>query len=180
MFLAGFFPRVAPFPGVGDAPPVARAGNVGAPALEVHSPALIFATHAAYLARRGHVLPPCDGSLKSGTARRFDTERLMAWIMLFFAGILEIVWATAMKLSDGFTRPLASAITAIAMIGSFALLSLAMRQLPLGTAYMIWTGIGAIGAFVVGIVMLGEGVSAARIAAAALIVSGMALMKWAF
>jgi quaternary ammonium compound-resistance protein SugE len=101
----------------------------------------------------------------------------MAWIMLLFAGLLEIVWATAMKLSHGFTRPLPSAVTGVAMLGSFALLALAMRQLPLGTAYMIWTGIGAIGAFVVGVAMLGEGVSAMRLAAAALILSGIALMK---
>lgn len=103
----------------------------------------------------------------------------MAWTMLFFAGLLEIVWATAMKLSAGFTRPLPSVITLVAMGGSFALLAMAMRQLPLGTAYMIWTGIGALGAFVVGIVMLGESVSAVRIAAAALILCGIALMKWA-
>jgi quaternary ammonium compound-resistance protein SugE len=103
----------------------------------------------------------------------------MAWIILFLAGLLEIVWATAMKLSAGFTRPLPSVITLVAMGGSFALLAFAMRQLPLGTAYMIWTGIGALGAFVVGIVWLGEGVSAMRLAAAGLILCGIALMKWA-
>ncbi|MEG3180044.1 DMT family transporter [Sphingomonas sp. LT1P40] len=103
----------------------------------------------------------------------------MAWIYLTLAGLLEIVWAGAMKLSDGFTRPLPALITLVAMAASFALLALAMRQLPLGTAYMIWTGIGAIGAFVVGVVWLGEGLSATRLIAAALIVSGMALMKWA-
>ncbi len=103
----------------------------------------------------------------------------MAWIYLTFAGLLEIVWASAMKLSDGFSRPLPSFITLVAMAASFGLLALAMRQLPLGTAYMIWTGIGAIGAFVVGVVWLGEGISATRLIAAALIVSGMGLMKWA-
>jgi multidrug transporter EmrE-like cation transporter len=72
----------------------------------------------------------------------------MAWIFLLIAGLFEIVWAYAMKLSDGFTRPVASAVTIAAMIVSFALLSLAMRTLPLGTAYAIWTGIGALGAFV--------------------------------
>jgi len=101
----------------------------------------------------------------------------MAWIMLFFAGLLEIVWATAMKLSAGFTRPLATGVTIVAMIGSFALLSLAMRQLPLGTAYTVWTGIGAVGAFVAGIVMLGETISVMRIVAAGLIVAGITLMK---
>lgn len=103
----------------------------------------------------------------------------MAWIMLFFAGLLEIIWASAMKLSHGFTRPLASIVTVTAMIGSFTLLALAMRQLPLGTAYMIWTGIGAVGAFVVGIVLLGEAITPMRIIAAALILSGMVLMKLA-
>ena len=103
----------------------------------------------------------------------------MAWIVLIIAGLLEIVWATAMKLSDGFSRPLPTVIMAVTMLGSFALLAVAMRQLPLGTAYMVWTGIGAVGAFVVGVIMLGEGVSATRILAAALIVSGIGLMKWA-
>ena len=69
----------------------------------------------------------------------------MAWIYLTIAGLLEIVWAFAMKQSDGFTRPTASAVTLVAMIASFALLSLSMKSLPLGTAYTIWTGIGAVG-----------------------------------
>jgi quaternary ammonium compound-resistance protein SugE len=101
----------------------------------------------------------------------------MAWILLFAAGLLEIVWASTMKLSDGFTRPLPAAITIVALIGSFALLAAAMRQLPLGTAYTIWTGIGAIGAFVVGIAFLGEAITPARLLAAGLIVSGIVLMK---
>lgn len=101
----------------------------------------------------------------------------MAWILLFIAGLLEIVWASTMKLSDGFTRPLPAAITIIALIASFALLAAAMRELPLGTAYTIWTGIGAIGAFVVGIVFLGEAITPTRLLAAALIVSGIGLMK---
>lgn len=101
----------------------------------------------------------------------------MAWVYLGFAGLLEIVWATAMKQSDGFTRPGASALTLAAMAASFGLLALAMRSLPLGTAYTIWTGIGAVGAFAVGVAWLGEPLSAARAAAAALIVAGLALMK---
>ena len=79
----------------------------------------------------------------------------MAWIYLIIAGLFEIVWAFAMKQSEGFTRPGATAVTIAAMIASFALLALAMRSLPLGTAYTIWTGIGAVGAFVVGIAVLG-------------------------
>ncbi|HAL21327.1 MAG TPA: QacE family quaternary ammonium compound efflux SMR transporter [Stenotrophomonas sp.] len=101
----------------------------------------------------------------------------MAWIQLLFAGLLEIVWAVAMKQSEGFSKPVPSIITVVGMIASFWLLALAMRSLPLGTAYTIWTGIGAVGAFVVGIVFLGEQVSAMRIGAAVLIVSGLVLMK---
>ncbi|MGE8226461.1 MAG: quaternary ammonium compound efflux SMR transporter SugE [Stenotrophomonas sp.] len=101
----------------------------------------------------------------------------MAWIYLVIAGALEIVWALAMKQSHGFTRLVPSIVTIIGMIASFWLLALAMRSLPLGTAYTIWTGIGAVGAFIIGIVFLGEQISAMRIGAAVLIVSGLVLMK---
>ena len=101
----------------------------------------------------------------------------MAWILLIFAGLLEVVWAYTMKLSDGFTRMGYASITIAAMIASFWLLSMTMKSLPLGTAYTIWTGIGAVGAFVVGICVLGEAVSPLRIFAAVLIVSGLLLMK---
>jgi quaternary ammonium compound-resistance protein SugE len=101
----------------------------------------------------------------------------MAWIALLFAGALEIVWAFTMKQSQGFTRWGFTAATLAAMAASFGLLAYAMRSLPLGTAYTIWTGIGAVGAFLVGITVLGEQVSAMRIAAAVLIVSGLVLMK---
>ncbi len=103
----------------------------------------------------------------------------MAWILLLVAGLLEVVWAYTMKLSQGFTRPGASAITLVAMIASFALLSVAMKSLPLGTAYTMWTGIGAVGAFAVGVLVLGEPANAGRVAAAVLIVSGLVLMKFA-
>jgi len=101
----------------------------------------------------------------------------MPWIYLTIAGLFEIIWAFSMKQSEGFTRPGPTIATVIAMIASFALLSLSMRSLPLGTAYTIWTGIGAVGAFVVGIALLGEQASAMRIVAALLIVSGLVLMK---
>jgi len=101
----------------------------------------------------------------------------MAWVYLTIAGIFEIVWAYSMKQSEGFTRPGATVITIVAMIISFALLSLSMKSLPLGTAYTIWTGIGAVGAFLVGIFILGEQANAMRIGAAILIVSGLLLMK---
>lgn len=103
----------------------------------------------------------------------------MAWIYLLLAGLLEVVWAYAMKLSEGFSKPLPATVTLLAMIASFVLLSLAMRALPLGTAYTVWTGIGAIGAFVLGIVALGEPVTPLRVLAALLIVSGLVLMKLA-
>ncbi|MCV2892663.1 DMT family transporter [Lentibacter sp. XHP0401] len=101
----------------------------------------------------------------------------MAWILLVFAGLLEIVWAFFMKKSAGFTLLVPSTITIVTMIASFALLSLAMRALPLGTAYTVWTGIGAVGAFTVGIVVLGEAVTPLRLFAALLIVAGIVLMK---
>ena len=101
----------------------------------------------------------------------------MPWVYLTFAGLLEIVWAFTMKQSEGFTRFWPSLITLGAMIASFALLSLAMKSLPLGTAYTIWTGIGAVGAFAVGVFVLGESASLTRVLAAALIVGGLVLMK---
>ncbi|HTO41109.1 MAG TPA: multidrug efflux SMR transporter [Rhizomicrobium sp.] len=101
----------------------------------------------------------------------------MAWIALTAAGILEIVWAYYMKQSDGFTKLWATSITLIAMIASFWLLSTAMKSLPLGTAYPMWTGIGAVGTFIVGAAFMGEALSPARILAAALIVAGLVLMK---
>lgn len=103
----------------------------------------------------------------------------MAWIYLLIAGLLEIVWAFSMKQSEGFTRPGPSLVTLVAMVASFGLLSLSMKTLPLGTAYTIWTGIGAIGAFVVGILWLNEGVHPMRVAAAGLIVTGLVLMRLA-
>lgn len=97
----------------------------------------------------------------------------MHWYYLLFAGLFEIVWATSMKYSDGFTKPAPSVLTITAMFVSFALLSLAMRALPLGTAYTIWTGIGAAGAFIVGIFLFGEAVNLYRVASAGLVVAGI-------
>ena len=103
----------------------------------------------------------------------------MAWIYLFIAGLLEIVWAFSMKQSEGFTKLGPSLLTLVAMVASFGLLSVSMKTLPLGTAYTIWTGIGAVGAFVVGILWLNEGVHPMRVAAAGLIVAGLVLMRFA-
>jgi quaternary ammonium compound-resistance protein SugE len=101
----------------------------------------------------------------------------MAWVSLIIAGLLEVVWATAMKQSHGFSRPWPSTIMAVGMIASFALLSWSMRSLPLGTAYTVWTGIGAVGAFIVGIAMFGEAMTPMRVVAALLIVCGLVMMK---
>jgi len=103
----------------------------------------------------------------------------MDWVYLVLAGLLEVVWAFAMKQSAGFSRLVPSVVTLVAMIASFALLALSMKTLPLGTAYTIWTGIGAVGAFVLGVWFLGEPAHALRIIAAVLIVSGLVLMKLA-
>ena len=101
----------------------------------------------------------------------------MPWIALAVAGLFEVVWATAMKQSHGFTRLGPTLVTLAAMLASFGLLAYAMRSLPLGTAYTVWTGIGAVGAFLVGITVLGEAATPARLLAAALIVGGLILMK---
>jgi len=101
----------------------------------------------------------------------------MAWISLFIAGLFEVVWAFSMKQSAGFTRLGPSVVTIVAMIISFVLLAWSMRSLPLGTAYTVWTGIGAVGAFVAGAAFLGEPLTPMRITAAVLIVSGLVLMK---
>ena len=101
----------------------------------------------------------------------------MSWILLFIAGLLEVAWAAGLKSSEGFTRLGPSVFTLITAAGSFVLLAMAMRQLPLGTAYAVWTGIGAVGAFVFGIVFMGEAVSAGRIASALLIIAGLVGLK---
>ena len=101
----------------------------------------------------------------------------MSWIILFIAGLLEVVWAIGLKYIHGFTRLTPSVITVSAMIVSIVLLSWAMRSLPVGTAYAVWTGIGAVGAAITGILLLGESASLARIASLALIVAGIIGLK---
>ena len=101
----------------------------------------------------------------------------MAWMYLLVAGLLEIVWSFTMKLSQGFTRGTPTAITVLVMVASFALLSISMKTLPLGTAYTVSTGIGAVGAFVVGVVALGEPLTIAPVFAAPLIIAGLSIMK---
>ena len=101
----------------------------------------------------------------------------MSWIILVVAGLLEVVWAIGLKYTHGFTRLTPSIITVTAMIVSIALLSWAMRTLPVGTAYAVWTGIGAVGGAITGILLLGESASLARIASLALIVAGIIGLK---
>ena len=103
----------------------------------------------------------------------------MAWVYLLIAGLLEIVWAYFMKQSAGFTRLWPSVATLGFMAVSFALLSISMKTLPMGTAYVVWTGIGAVGAFIVGVVFLQEHLSPMRVAAALLVVAGLVLFRLA-
>ncbi|ECC1662416.1 quaternary ammonium compound efflux SMR transporter SugE [Salmonella enterica subsp. salamae] len=101
----------------------------------------------------------------------------MSWIILFIAGLLEVVWAVGLKYTHGFSRLAPSIITIVAMIISMALLSWAMKTLPVGTAYAIWTGIGAVGAAITGILLLGESASPARLLSLGLIVAGIIGLK---
>ena len=101
-----------------------------------------------------------------------------AWLLLIIAGVLEIIWSISMKASAGFTKPLFTTITFIAAALSFWLLGLALRQLPVGTAYAAWTGIGAVGAAIFGILFFHEPLTAARVLCIALIVAGIVGLKF--
>lgn len=103
----------------------------------------------------------------------------MNWIVLLAAGVFEVVWATALKMSDGFRDIGADAVFLVGSVLSVGLLSLAMRTIPMGTAYAVWTGIGAVGGLVVGIVAFGEPITALRLASATLIVAGIVGLKLA-
>lgn len=101
----------------------------------------------------------------------------MSWIILFFAGLLEVAWAMGLKQSAGFTRLWPSVFTALTMAGSMALLGLALRHLPLGTAYAVWTGIGIVGTAIAGMILLNEPAGAWRLLSIALIVVGIIGLK---
>lgn len=103
----------------------------------------------------------------------------MAWLYLIVAGVLEIVWAIGLKMSEGFSKLVPSAVTILGAAASFYFLSLALRDLPVGTGYAVFVGIGAVGAAIFGIVLLGDSVTLARIGGIALIVAGVALLKYA-
>lgn len=101
----------------------------------------------------------------------------MAWVLLFFAGLFEIGWATGLKYTDGFTRLTPSLLTGASMIVSLGLLGLALKTLPVGTAYAVWTGIGTVGTAMLGIWLLGEPATALRLACIGLIVAGIVGLK---
>ena len=101
----------------------------------------------------------------------------MSWVILFLAGLFEVGWAVGLKYTDGFTRPLPPLLTVTAMIISLGLLGLAMKELPLGTAYAIWTGVGAVGTVIAGILLFGESMALLRLASVTLIVCGLIGLK---
>ncbi|MFC6338330.1 quaternary ammonium compound efflux SMR transporter SugE [Pseudomonas sp. CCM 7891] len=101
----------------------------------------------------------------------------MSWIILFFAGLFEVGWAVGLKYTDGFSKPLPTALTIAAMAISLGLLGLAMKELPLGTAYAIWTGVGAVGTVIAGIILFGESMALFRLASVALIIAGLVGLK---
>jgi quaternary ammonium compound-resistance protein SugE len=101
----------------------------------------------------------------------------MAWIWLTLAGLLEVVWAVGLKYTDGFTRPLPSAVTLAAMAASVYFLALAVRTIPIGTGYAVWTGIGAVGVAILGMILFGEARNLLRILCILLIIAGIAGLK---
>ena len=101
----------------------------------------------------------------------------MNWLILIVAGLLEVVWATGLKFTAGFTKPIPSVITLIAMAGSFYLLSLAMRDLPLGTAYAVWVGIGITGTAIASIILFNEPLSMIKVLGVLLIMTGIIFLK---
>ena len=103
----------------------------------------------------------------------------MAWTYLFIAGLLEIGWAIGLKYTEGFTRLVPTVLTVASMTASIALLGLALRELPVGTGYAVWTGIGAVGTAILGIALFGEAATAARLASIGLILAGIAGLKLA-
>jgi quaternary ammonium compound-resistance protein SugE len=121
-------------------------------------------------------LPPLWAIIRDGPT--FKEDR-MAWVYLGIAGLLEVLWAYMLKVSENLSKPVEATIAVVAMIASFIVLSMAMKSLPLGTAYTIWTGIGAVGAFLIGIIVLGEAATTMRIGSAALILVGIIGLKLA-
>ena len=124
---------------------------------------------------QGHV--ELAGGALAYTERHFNGRIKMAWVYLAVAGMFEIAWALGLKYSDGFSKPIPGLLTAIAMVFSIWLLSLAMKSIPLGTAYAVWTGIGAIGVAVLGMVLFGESREMLRVICLFLIIAGIIGLK---
>lgn len=103
----------------------------------------------------------------------------MSWTLLALAGLFEIGWAIGLKYTAGFTKPLPTALTAAAMVISVVLLGMAVKSLPMGTAYAVWTGIGTVGTVILGIILFAEPVTAMRLGCIALIVTGIMGLKFA-
>ena len=103
----------------------------------------------------------------------------MAWVILFFAGLMEICWAIGLKYTEGFTRLVPSVLTLVAMMISVILLAIALKTLPVGTGYAVWTGIGAVGTAILGIVLFGDPATAGRLACIGLIIAGIVGLKLA-
>lgn len=101
----------------------------------------------------------------------------MSWLLLFIAGLLEVVWAIGLKYTDGFTRLVPSLVTVVAMTGSFYLLSHALRVIPIGSAYAVWVGIGAVGTAIAGILLFNEATSPLRLLSLVLVISGIAGLR---
>jgi quaternary ammonium compound-resistance protein SugE len=101
----------------------------------------------------------------------------MPWTLLLIAGLFEVAWAVGLKYTDGFSKPVPSALTVAAMVASVVLLGLAMKQLPVGTAYAVWTGIGTVGTVILGIVLMGDSAAPLRLVCLALIMLGIAGLK---
>jgi quaternary ammonium compound-resistance protein SugE len=110
---------------------------------------------------------------------RFRKEYVMAWLILVVAGLLEVGWAIGLKYTDGFTRPLPTVATVAAMVASLWLLGIAMQSLPVGTAYAVWVGVGAVGTVILGILLFDESASAGRLLSVALIIAGIVGLKLA-
>ena len=117
------------------------------------------------------------GRKSRGDGLALDKESMMAWFLLFLAGLFECGWAIGLKYTDGFTKPMPTVLTVISMVISVVLLGLAVKTLPIGTAYAIWTGIGTVGTVLLGIWLLGDPATASRLACIALIVAGIAGLK---
>jgi len=101
------------------------------------------------------------------------------WLLIVIAGLLETGWALGLKYSEGFTKPIPSALTVIGALASFYLLSLAMREIPVGTAYAVWVGIGAVGTAIAAVILFGEPVNAMRIAGISLVIAGIVALRLA-